>query len=253
MSIRRVLLLVIIFTILSLGYTKQSLKIGSDEWAPFHSQESSINGEVEGFTADLVRAVLKKMNIVIEHHQIYPWKRALKMVFNGELDAVFTSTKTSEREYNCYFPSEPLTDFSYVFFIKKENRKRLKFNTLDDLKKYRIGIVSGFSYTKKFKEFIEEENNFDEVTTGDFNVKKLLASRIDYMVTPRRVGLDLMDKFDIKNECIMLEKPLNLDFLYIMFSKKTVSETFVIQFSDELKKFKQSKEYEGIIKRYKWR
>jgi len=245
-------IIVILLLLTNPNYSKNSLKIGSDEWAPFHFKGKSVS-DVQGYTADLVRAVLENMDVKIEDHKIYPWKRALNMVFKGELDAVFTTTKTPEREKNCFFPEEALTDFTYVLFVKKVNEEKLKFETLSDLRGHIIGTVRGFSYTKEFKEFIKKEKNYYEVTTGDKNIKKLLSGRIDYMVTPRRVGLDLVSKFDLNNSCIMIEKPLNQDFLYIMFSKKTVKEEFVNKFSEELKQFKLSKEYRKIVKKYNWR
>ncbi len=250
---RNILFFIFAFSVIfNPNYAIKSLKIGSDEWAPFHFKGKSVS-DVQGYTADLVRGVLQRMDIKIESHKIYPWKRALSMVFKGELDAVFTSTKTHEREKNCFFPAEALTDLTYVFFIKKGNEEKLIFETLSDLKGHRVGTVRGFSYTKEFKEFIKKEKNYDEVTTGDNNIKKLLSGRIDYMVTPRRVGLDLVSKYDKNNSCIMIEKPLNQDFLYMMFSKKTVKEEFVNKFSEELKQFKLTKEYKEIVKKFNWR
>jgi len=233
------------------SHADKSLKIGSDEWPPFHSAGKS-EKDVIGFTADLMRAVLKKMNVKIAAHRIYPWTRACVMVFDGRLDAVFTTTKTDERLKHCHFPEEPLTDFSYLFFIRKEDAGKLTYNTLDDLKKHRIGTVRGFSYTGEFMNFIRKEKNYEEVSEGIFNFKKLMAKRIDYVASPKRVGYNRIREIGISDRCVALKKPLLVNYLYVMFSKKTVSREFANKFSDALKKFKTTGEYEKIVDKHHW-
>ena len=249
LNLLMVVLCLLIFT--DQSYAKNSLKIGSDEWAPFHSAGTS-EKDVQGFTADLVRAVLKSMNVDIAEHQIYPWKRAVKMVFDGQLDVVFTATKTDERMKYCYFPEEPLTDFSYIFFIRKEDEGTLAYDTFDDLKGHQIGTVRGFSYTKEFMDFIKKEKNYEEVTVGSQNFKKLMKKRIDYVATPKRVGYNHVRELGIGDKCVALKKPLMVNYLNAMFSKKTVSKEFVDKFSKALKEFKTTQEYKKIVAKHNW-
>ncbi len=247
-----VLILVIcLFLVSDQSHAGKSLNIGSDEWPPFHSAGKS-EKVVKGFTADLVRAVLKKMNVKIASHRIYPWKRAVGMVFLGRLDAVFTTTKTDERMKYCYFPEEPLTDFSYLLFIRTEDEGKLTYNTFDDLKGHKIGIVRGFSYTEEFMKFIKEEKNFEEVTVGSQNFKKLMIKRVNYVATPKRVGYNHIRKLGIGDKCVALKKPLMENHLYAMFSKKTVSKEFVDEFSKALKEFKTTSEYKKIVDQHNW-
>ena len=207
------------------SYAMDSLKIGSDEWEPFHRK--ALDGyHVEGFTADVIRAVLASMNVNIEDHRIYPWKRACKMVFEGDLDAVFTTTKTKERMGYCYFPLEPITDFSYVLFIRKSDENKLKYDTFEDLKNHKIGTVRGFSYTEEFTQFIEKEQNAEAVTVGVTNFKRLVHGMVDYVIAPKRVGYSNMHKLEIEKDCIALPKPIMSDYLYIMFSKKNSRSSF---------------------------
>ena len=58
------ILVICLFLVSDQSHAEKSLKIGSDEWPPFHSAGKS-EKDVKGFTADLVRAVLKKMNVKI--------------------------------------------------------------------------------------------------------------------------------------------------------------------------------------------
>ncbi len=243
------LLIISLFTFTLVA--QKSLKIGSDEWSPFHYAGKS--NEVEGFTVDLVKETLKTMEVSINDHKIYPWKRVLKMVFDGSLDAVFTTTKTAEREENCYFPSESLTDFSYVFFIRKEDKGKINFTSISDLSNQKIGIVNGFSYTKEFMEFIKNEKAVEAVDTGNLNIKKLLKKRVDIIVMPRRVGIKLLEELDTNKKILMLETPLDVSHLYMMFSKKTMKSEFAQRFSQALKEFKLTPQYREIKKKYNWK
>ncbi len=218
---------------------KESLNVGSDEWPPYHYAVESV-ADVHGFVPVMVTTVLEKMNVAVNDYRIYPWARAVQMVFSGKLDALFTTTKTATREDHCYFPQEPLIKFSYVFFIRKEDAGSLTFNTFDDLKKYTIGVVKGFSYSPEFMDFIKKEQNYEEVTEGKQNFQKLLAKRIDLVAVPRSVGYWQIKTLGVEDEVVLLPKAFNEDLLYIMFSKKTVDEAFVDRFSRELKKYKES-------------
>jgi len=232
-------------------FAKDSLLIGSDEWKPFHTIDKSTNS-VKGFTVDLVKEILNRMNVKISEHKIYPWKRACYMVFNGALDAIFTSTRTREREQYCYFPDEPLTDFSYLFYIRKNDKEKIKYNTFDDLKGYRAGLVIGFSYTKEFMDFITKENNYSQFVTGYKNFDLLLKERVDYVPAARRVANIYIEQLGAEDKCIALQKPLMTDYLYIMFCKKTIKKEFVERFSLELKKFKKTQDYKILIDKYNW-
>jgi polar amino acid transport system substrate-binding protein len=239
------------FLVSNQSHAGESLKIGSDEWPPFHSAGES-EEDVQGFAADLMRAVLKKMGVKITSHRIYPWKRAIVMVFSGDLDVVFTTTKTDERMKYCYFPKEPLTTFSYLFFIRQKDDGRLIYNTFDDLKGNKIGIVRGFTYTEEFMNFIMEKKNFEEAMVGYQNFKKLVANRVDYVVAPKRVGNNLIKKLKIGDKCVALKKPLMENYLYAMFSKITVTQKFVDKFSKALQDLKTTREYEKIVVKNNW-
>lgn len=223
----------------------ESLKIGSDEWPPFHYKGESVR-DVQGYTPIMVTSVLENMGVGISAYQIYPWARAVEKVFAGKLDALFTTTKTKGREEHCFFPKEPLIKFSYVFFVRKQDVGTLKFNTFDDLKSHKIGVIKGFSYTPEFMAFIKKEKNYEVVTKGEQNFKKLLAKRIDLVAVPLSVGYWQIKKLGMEGEVVPLSKSFSEDYLYIMFSKKTVDQAFVETFSEELKKYKASDTFKAL-------
>ena len=72
---------------------------GDGFWPPYEWTESS---ELKGFHIDLVKAVANQLqwNVQIES---YPWKRAIKMIKDGNVDAITFITRTEEREKYLYY------------------------------------------------------------------------------------------------------------------------------------------------------
>ena len=128
----------------------------------------------------------------------------------------------------------------------------MAYNNFDDLKGHTIGIVRGFSYTVEFMNFIKKEKNYEEVTVGSQNFKKLMKKRVNYVATPKRVGYNHIRKLGIGDKCVALKKPFMINYLYVMFSKKTVSKEFVDKFSIALKEFKTTREYKEIVDKHNW-
>jgi polar amino acid transport system substrate-binding protein len=227
--------------------SKDMLKLAVDVWAPY---ENISNKEAPGFSTEVVTSVLREIGAQWDIKE-YPWARALKEVFEGNRDALFTAFWTEERARYCYYPKEPLAKERWVFFVRRKDVPRLSFSSYDEIKTRRIGILRGASVTEEFWDFVEAHKNYDEVATDDLNFKKLLRGRIDYVVTSYSNGVELAKQMDISDEIAFLPSPvITEDDLFIVFSKKSVSPAFVEKFSDALRVFKKSDEFNVIYRKY---
>ena len=226
-----------------------SLDIAASEFPPYEYSGQPLLG-VQGFSADLIRSVLKRMNVKIKRHAIYPWKRGLVMVYRGELDAIHSASTTKERLEYCWFPQEPLTTSSKVFLIKKENLKKLKYESYEDFIGYTIGIVRGFSYPEDFLSFVKTQGNYHEVVKIEQLFDMLRANRLDYIVSEANVANNFIKLKKLQNEIAILNKPLQIKPMFLIFSKKRVNKSFVDKFSVELKSFKYTDEFFMLCKKY---
>lgn len=228
-------------------FAKDQISIAVDVWLPY---ENINNTDAPGFSTEVVTNVLSTMGIKWDLKE-YPWVRALKEVYNGNRDALFTAFWTEERARYCYYPTEPLAQEKWVFFVRRQERQQLSFTLYDEIKDRRIGVLRGASVTEDFWSFVKEHANYEEVGTDDLNFRKLLAGRIDYVVTSYSNGIELGKQMDITDQIDFLRSPvLTEDDLYVIFSKKSVSPTFVDAFSDALKTYKDSDEYGSIYHKY---
>ncbi len=126
------------------------------EYITFASPESispkifQENDRVRGTYVDIIREVCKRMKVEPSFEQ-YPWPRAVTMVKNGKVDAIFPPFKTSERLEFLYFPSEPMSYTRNVIFARKS--RQLKIHKLEDLKGLIVGINDQYSYGTDFDNF----------------------------------------------------------------------------------------------------
>ncbi len=225
----------------------EEIRIGTDKWPP---HEDIFNLEAPGFCTEVVRAVFKRMGVAITITQ-YPWSRAVDFVFKGRNDALFCALFTEERAGFCHFPEEPVATLKYLLFIKKENAGTYKFDSYDDLKGKRIGIVRAFAYPLEFSNFIETEKNAQVVKNDHLNFQKLMAGRIDYVIADHANAMLIIREMGLTGKVVPISSRVILESdLNIIFSKKTVAEAFVKKFSQALGAFKKEEAYGKLWEKY---
>jgi len=234
---------------------RTSIVLGTEDWPPF-SYEDTANDQISGLSTEVINATFRLMGISIKENRVYPWVRAQKLVYEGELDAIYTASINDERKKYCHFPSEPIVTSKWVLFIKKSAKGVLQFEELSDLKKKRIGFILGYNYPSKFKKYVTENSSIQEVSYETQNIAKLIMGRYDYMPAVLETALYLaknrpdLKKIDAYNNLYYFPTPLATTNFYLIFSKKTVEKSFVEQFSKALIEFKKTDEYQKIVKKY---
>ena len=224
---------------------ERSITLICDDWPPYQVVEK---GKTSGFCTNVVEEVFKRMDVKIASLDVYPWKRAIIMMESGKTDALFSANFSRERADYARYPKEPLVYSPWVLWVRKEDN--LKFNSLSDLKKKKVGIVRGYSYTPEFLNYIKKNALPDEVPDDTTNFKKLNVGRIDYTVAELGNGNHIIKTLKLNKIIPLKNKPVKEDGLYIIFNTSTISEPFVNKFSNELRKVKQSPLYPYLQKKY---
>jgi polar amino acid transport system substrate-binding protein len=146
-----------------------------------------------------------------------PWIRALKDTEIGKYDAVGFAYYSDQRA-RTYTMSGPFSESSLEFCRHKDSS--ISYKTLQDLKSYRIGIVRGYVNTAEFDaaNYLTKEETNSEM----LNLKKLLNKRVDLILIDKYVARFLIAKnfHNEQSEFVLIEPPLKIQPLYLMFSKK---------------------------------
>jgi polar amino acid transport system substrate-binding protein len=212
---------IILATVLSIAATatfaqSTTVKLAIGDWAPYTSPTDKT-----GKLAEIIVSEAFKLEGINVSYEYYPWKRSFEMVRDGAADGTFPWNKTADREKDFFIHKEVIASDDGVYFHLKTTK--FDWNTLLDLKKYRVGVTNGYKQEALYKENgIKADVAPDEVT----NFKKLLSGRIDVYQTSKIVGF-----WTIKNNFSPAEaaqftshpKVVENDAYYILFSRKTAT------------------------------
>jgi polar amino acid transport system substrate-binding protein len=223
------------------------LKLVTLEFPPYEYTE---NGEVKGTAVEVVKEAFKRMGQPIKINA-YPWARAIKMIEDGEADAIFTAYKTPERELFADYSKENLMPQIVSLFVKKDS-KIVFDGDLGKLSAHKIGIVRSLSYGDKVDTALKNKvfANVEEVPEGPPNFLKLISSRVDIVPSNKYVALDILTKLKKTDEVKELAPEVQSIPSYIAFSKKKNLAKARDSFDETLKKMKSDGTYDKIISDY---
>lgn len=114
---------------------ENEINVVTEEFAPYNYMEDGI---VKGVSTEVVRNVLKKLNIP-EKIRIYPWPRALKMATEKKNVIIYSLGRNKERE--TIFKWIGTISPAEFFFLSLSTRKDILIKNLDEAKKYKIAVV----------------------------------------------------------------------------------------------------------------
>ncbi len=221
----------------------ETLKLATGEWAPYTSEEM----EGHGFITEIITQVFQEMGMEADY-QFAPWQRCYSLVLRGKVWAAFPYSYTEERAKEVFF-SDTIGESTTKFFYYKTDHGA-QYETLEDLKPYKIGGVKGYFYEEEF-----EEAGLDVSYTSNetSSLKKLRAGRIDFMPLNELVGRALVkEEFPgIAHEFGALPPPHSVAELKLIVSKEYPnSKALLEQFNDALKKVKTTDAYRKILTKY---
>lgn len=250
MEVRKISLMILMLISLT-ALAAQNLKvvITTGEWEPYSSEKLPNYG----CATELVTAICKAAGITPEY-KFYPWVRCENSVEKGEAFAAFPYAFTEERKAKYLFSDVLFFGADNFLYYKKNLKtvKEIKYNTYEDLKQYRIGIIAG-SYLIPD---LEKNGLKYEITQNvEQSIKKLQAGRIDFYLDDQAVSY-----FAVRN--LFPKEISDFQILTKPFGDKTktgliVSKTYpnsteiLKKFNQGLAQIKKTGEYDRIMDKYK--
>jgi len=165
----------------------------------------------------------------------YPWSRA---VMSAE----------KQGQYVGYFPEYFYETTEFVFSdpmgkgpvgLVERVEKPIKWETVEDLKKYTLGIVQDYINTPELDALIEAgEVSVQSVTSDDQNILKVAMGRVDAAVIDPNVFSYLASKdpvvSGVRNEVKMNEKLLAEADLFVAFANTPTGKAWREIFNEGL-------------------
>lgn len=221
----------------------ETIKLVTGEWPPYTTKER----EGYGVITEILSEVFEEMDIEPEY-EFYSWEKCYTLVKQGEVWAAFPYAYTEERAKEVLF-SETIGESTTRFFYYKIPPAKT-YEILEDLQPYKIVGVKGYFYKEDFQQASLNVTYLDNETQA---LQKLFAGEADLMPLNELVGWALIkDLFpDNVDEFGTLETPYNVHELKLIVSKDyPESNKLLKQFNKALKRFKNSKYYNAILRKY---
>jgi len=167
---------------------ENKITVVTEQWPPYNYLSSS--GEIIGSATKIVKNTLEQANVPYTLN-IYPWARAYKTALEQPNVLIYSILRSPEREKLFHWIC-PLNTIQYHFF-KLSARTDIKINSIDDVKKYTLGLIRDSYMHNHLKNngFVEGEHI---QISGDnqANIKLLLAERVDIIIdTHENISLRL--------------------------------------------------------------
>jgi len=183
------IIIILTLFICSAASGSQKLMVLTEDWPPFNYKEDN---SIVGISTDIVIAALNKAELAYTLH-LYPWKRAYQVTLDHSHTLLFTTSRTKQRE-QLFKWIGPLFSRKIVMY-KLKTRNDIHINKLEDLKKYKLGILRGGSVEEYLQSRgFQSKIHYQCVAKEKQNILKLFANRIDMIP-----GSDMSMAFRLKN------------------------------------------------------
>jgi polar amino acid transport system substrate-binding protein len=194
-------------------------------------------GSLQGIDIDIIKLVMKEIGIPFNIRLIKSGSRIIKEAKSGNVDMVLSFSKKKDRTYLKY-PDNSYKDVSWNFFIRKENLRKITYESFNDLRGLIVGATQDWSYTK---EFWNSGLDFSIVTNDKQQLLMLYRGRIDVVPLNTISAIYEINQDGYSDDIIYLPKSLK---------SKPYFNAFVTN-SDYPNKEKIMGKYDSIISRMK--
>ncbi len=225
----------------------QKLTIYTEEFPPYNFSE---DGKIVGVSTEVVENVMKQARLDYEM-AIYPWARTYKYAKDRPNSLIFSISRRAKREALFKWVGIITPSRHSVFALG--SRTDINIETIEDLKKYRIGTTIGdaretYLLNKGFEEGKLQRVGGDDA--NERNYEKLKRGRIDlWPMSEANAHYILMQAGDDPDKGIrkvFLFEEMSTGGYYIAASLQT-SDEIVAKISVAIEEFKKTPEYKDIL------
>jgi len=214
------------------------LKIYTEDSPPLNFVKDR---RLDGVAVALIQEIQKRAGDNSEI-QVVPWARGYEAVQQDANTALFSTTRTPERERKFKWVG-PLAGDTWIFVLKKGSPATI--NSLEDAKKLRaVGVYVNDAKEEYLKKM--GFTNLAAVSNDESNVQKLVGGRIDAWFTSE----ETMKAFDGKNGASLATAfSAQRTTQYVAFSLKT-DDAIVLKWQQAFDSMVKDGTYAAIHRKY---
>lgn len=245
---RKILVLLLTYFLLMPAYSgTEEIIVLANPQEPFKYSE---NGIIKGIDIEILDHAMNRLGTPYHIMLIDSDARILEEAKKGRADILLLFSKNESRLEYLNYPDESYIDLTWNFFIRKNDSRKIHFDTLKDLRNLKTGATLGVTYTP---EFFSSGLNLDVIVQNHLQIKKLLNGRIDTVPLNTINALYSAKKTGEITRLSYLPKPLKSKPYYNVFPKasRVLDQPNLIKRYDQaIRDMKQDGTIETIFKKY---
>ncbi len=220
--------------------------LSTEDFYPYTIYDSKTD-TFSGIDVDILTEIYGRKGYEVRYRNV-TFASALRLIRKGHADIIPTLIKNKQREEYMYF-SEPYREANRDIFLTCID-SGVQINSSEDLEKYTIGIVKGYTYTG----ILMDNNRIkkDISVNEDILFTKLLKNQIDAIILNDTVLEDSTKKYDLEGK-VSVQKFSILDQELgrrMAFTKVENSKHLVELFNEGFKKLSKDGTLDKIYKKY---
>lgn len=222
-------------------------------YLPYLSDPSQESGN-KGLLVDLVEATASLQGVPISLERM-PWKRCLRSLEQGTIDAAFAIIWTEERDQLFAYPmsksgvpdsSKRLWKARYEVFTHKDMPLQWDGSTFTNVQ-YGLSAPKGYVAREKLA---SKGLLYDKELNPDRGFKLVSLQRLDGYIVEKLIGLEALKRLNIDNVKVRFEQPYMQSDWFVAFSKQKYAKNkqLVETFWQQLRKTRADNETKLIEK-----
>lgn len=174
------------------SYIGKTIIVGSElDYPPYATVDA--NGNADGFSVDLIKAVANQVGIKVKF-KVGPWNEVKAELEHGEIDALPLVAYSAERDKYFDFSTPHIISHAVAFVRKGQKR----FRAIEDLRGKAV-IVMRSDSTHEYVLFSHITDNITLTDTVGDAFKLLASGKHDFVIAPKLSGLLLLDALGLDN------------------------------------------------------
>ncbi len=216
MTIKTLIRLLMVLTLLAGNAQAREMKVLTEELPPYNFTQA---GKITGSATEVVREILRRLEHP-QNIQVTSWARSYKRLQNEPYVALFTTTRTPEREDQFHWVG-PLLEAYLGFYARKD--RGLQLNSLEDAKQ--VGSIATYKDDAREQLLISMGfDNLDSSKSPASNLKKLMTGRVDLWLYDNVGMRNLARQLNIDPAELEMVLPFTSFQSYVAISKTTPQE-----------------------------
>ena len=223
-----------------------TVHLTSLEWPPYTGQRLAR----QGITTAVLKAAMASMGYQVEV-TFYPWARATALVRAKSIFIGYFPEYDAAQTRADYLLSDPIGTGPLGFAEHADTP--VKWETLDDLERHRIGLVAGYVNSEAFDQRVAAgRQRVDYARDDQQNLVKLAAGRVPLALVDRRV-FDFLTRHDravapLASKLRFHARLLENKQLYVCFRRTAEGERMRKIFNEGLKKIDVEAVMQGALR-----